>query len=183
MQRILKYIFFRFCDFVIYDSCMPKISCTVLSFVCCCLVCHCLEKFQFQPRLIRFDFKFNVCNGWIFQDQKVGGSSPVRSELHYISSRSLTLGITNNCKYFIHLFIFHVTFSSSRFWVHENSVVLTYLMTDNAQEKPDSNVNFVSRNKQTMTLENKNVTSWSDPAAWSNTSGQTQKNLKIRIIK
>ena len=44
-------------------------------------------------------------------------------------------------------------------------------MTDNAQEKPDSNVNFVSRNKQTMTLENKNVTSWSDP-----------KNLKIRKI-
>ena len=58
----------------------------------------------------------------------------------------------------------------------------TYLMTDNAQEKPDSNVNFVSRNKQTMTLENKNVTSWSDPAAWSNNSGQTQKNLKIRKI-
>ena len=105
---------------------MPEISCTVLSFVCCCLVCHCLEKFQFQPRSIRFDFKFNVCNGWIFQDQKVGGSSPVRSELHYISSRTLTLGITNNCKYFIHLFIFHVTFSSSRFWVHENSVVFIW---------------------------------------------------------
>ena len=102
---------------------MPEISCPVLSFVCCCLVCHCLEKFQFQPRSIRFDFKFNVCNGWTFQNQKVGGSSPVRSELHYISSRTLTLGITNNCKYFIHLFIFHVTFSSSRFWVHENSVV------------------------------------------------------------
>ena len=179
MQRILKYIFFRFSDFVIYDSCMPKISCSVFSFVCCCLVCHCLEKFQFQPRSIRFDFKFNVCNGWIFQDQKVGGSSPVKSELHYISSRTLTLGITNNCKYFIHLFSCHVfefTFLSS--WKFSR----VYLMTDNAQGKPDSNVNFLSCNKQTMTLENKNVTSWSDPAAWSNTSGQTQKNLKIRII-
>ena len=45
-------------------------------------------------------------------------------------------------------------------------------MTDNAQEKPDSNVNFVSRNKQTMTLENKNGTSWSDPKKFKN-----QKNL------
>ena len=104
------------------------------------------EKFQFPPRsvVIRFDLKFNVWNGWIFQDQKVGGCSPVWSELHYISSRTLTLGITNNRKYFIQLFIFHVTFSSSRFWVHENSVVFVWWPI---MLKSDSNFNFVCRNK------------------------------------